>query len=518
MQGHKIYQPKILYQVQLHDLVPQDNFYRKLLKFVDFNFLYEQTAKYYSTEGQESIDPVVFFKICMVGYLNNITSDRRLIEYCSNCLDVRLFLKYDLDESLPWHSTISRTRQLYSEQIFMKLFKQILTKCIEAGLVRGKRQAIDSAYVKANASMDSIVEKEILDDADVYMEELNEQSEYKIEPKNICPQDKSIPYITKQKNKEVNQHHDWKREEYKNMPGHTDSQKLDENGNLIRPRYLSNHTHQSKTDKDARISTKPGKPRQFNYSAQIAVDDANHIITAACADYADKRDSECLAHIVEQVKTNFVENKMMLDQIVADTGYSSGEALQYCETNNINAYIPNFGQYKNERPGFIYNEKQNQYECQRGHKAILSFKGTKIDSKGYSKNTYRSSETDCKNCPFREECCGKTTKFKKIDDSIYKHHYDIMHEKLQTPYAKRMSRIRSKTVEPVLGHLINYLGMKRLQARGIKAAVKHVLMASLCHNLKRLMKQLRDSRQNAVNSLINDIKMTQKGIFLVLMH
>ena len=93
-----------------------------------------------------------------------------------------------------------------------------------------------------------------------------------------------------------------------------------------------------------------------------------------------------------------------------------------------------------------------------------------------------------------------------------------MHEKLQTPYAKRMSRIRSKTVEPVLGHLINYLGMKRLQARGIKAAVKHVLMASLCHNLKRLMKQLRDSRQNAVNSLINDIKMTQKGIFLVLMH
>ena len=45
MQGHKIYQPKILYQVQLHDLVPQDNFYRKLLKFVDFNFLYEQTAE-----------------------------------------------------------------------------------------------------------------------------------------------------------------------------------------------------------------------------------------------------------------------------------------------------------------------------------------------------------------------------------------------------------------------------------------------------------------------------------------
>ena len=41
-----------------------------------------------------------------MGYLNNINIDRRLIEYCSNCLDIRLYLKYDLDDSLPWHSAI----------------------------------------------------------------------------------------------------------------------------------------------------------------------------------------------------------------------------------------------------------------------------------------------------------------------------------------------------------------------------------------------------------------------------
>ncbi|MGE5354838.1 MAG: hypothetical protein ACM3PT_01240 [Deltaproteobacteria bacterium] len=34
---------------------------------------------------------MVFYKVCIVGYLNNITSDRRLIDYCSNCLDIRLF-------------------------------------------------------------------------------------------------------------------------------------------------------------------------------------------------------------------------------------------------------------------------------------------------------------------------------------------------------------------------------------------------------------------------------------------
>ncbi|MGE5354776.1 MAG: transposase [Deltaproteobacteria bacterium] len=126
----------MMYQVGPDDLVPLDNFYRRICDFVDFNFLYKLTAKYYGTEVQESIDPVVFFKVCIVGYLNNITSDRRLIDYCSNCLDIRLFLKYDIDEKLPLHSTISRTRQLFGEDVFLILFKQILTKCIDAGLVR----------------------------------------------------------------------------------------------------------------------------------------------------------------------------------------------------------------------------------------------------------------------------------------------------------------------------------------------------------------------------------------------
>ena len=259
-----------------------------------------------------------------MGYLNNINSDRRLIEYCSNCLDIRLYLKYDLDESLPWHSTISRTRQLYGEDVFITLFKQILSLCVTAGMVRGKRQAIDSAFVKANASLDSIREKEITDDVAHYAQELNDNSEYKIKSATITPQDKSSTTVTKQKNKSVEQHHAWKKEEYKNMPGHRTSAKhdkaeLDENDNLIRPKYLSNHTHYSPTDPDARISVKPGKARQLNYFAQIAVDDSHHVITGAGADFADKRDSECLPLILNQTINNLKENKLTLEQILADT-------------------------------------------------------------------------------------------------------------------------------------------------------------------------------------------------------
>jgi hypothetical protein len=82
------------------------------------------------------------------------------------------------------------------------------------------------------------------------------------------------------------------------------------------------------------------------------------------------------------------------------------------------------------------------------------------------------------------------TNFKKIDDSIHKELYDKMHQKLtQNPeYAKRMVKVRSKTVEPVLGTLINFLNMKRVNTRGIKQANKHVLMAAMTYNLKKYLK------------------------------
>ena len=91
-----------------------------------------------------------------MGYLENIISDRNLIVHSGMRLDILYFLGYDIDEELPWHSTISRTRQLFPETIFEEVFTRILTMCVEKGMVSGHTQAIDSAPVKANASMDSL--------------------------------------------------------------------------------------------------------------------------------------------------------------------------------------------------------------------------------------------------------------------------------------------------------------------------------------------------------------------------
>jgi len=156
MQGKKIYQEKLFNNFQLSNCVPKTNFYRRLKEVLDIDYLYYSTKKYYGSSGQKSIDPVVFFKLCLVGYLENIISDRHLVAHCRMRLDILYFLGYDIDEELPWHSTISRTRQLFPEAVFESVFTVILELCVSNGMVSGYTQTIDSAPIKANASMDSL--------------------------------------------------------------------------------------------------------------------------------------------------------------------------------------------------------------------------------------------------------------------------------------------------------------------------------------------------------------------------
>lgn len=505
MQGKKQYQEKLFLNFQLSDRIPIDNFYRRLKDQMDLQWLYTATRKYYGSEGQVSIDPVVFFKLILIGYLENLGSDRRIINTVAMRLDMLYFIGYDIDELLPWHSTLSRTRQLYGDDLFKRLFKEVLGQCVSKGMVSGRRQALDSVFVKANASMDSLQQKAILDDGDDYTSKLTAE-----EPLSTDTDKGGSDTVSSVKNGQVNQHHQWKAKAYKDMPKGKSLTKA-ESEDHIRPKFVSNDTHFSTTDRQARISVKPGKPRQLNYLAQVSVDTASHVITNIESHYADKKDSQCLAEAIGHTIENLSSQGLIVEEVLADGGYSSGEALHYLESQNLTGYIPNFGQYKPEREGFVYNEQLDQYECQQGNKAILPFKRLLTNSKGYINKTYRSSEVACRNCPLQANCLGRVTKFKKIDSTIDKPLYDRMHERLQTNKAKRMKKLRSSTVEPVIGTLSNFLAMRRVNTRGKIQSNKCMLMAAIAYNIKKLLKFTHPKVQASIQPLskaANLLKMT----------
>ena len=98
MQGKKNSDGKLFYQVRLEDFVPQDHIVRRLDRVLDLDYLYAETESYYALDGKPSIDPVVIFKIYLIGYLFGIASERRIMREISVNLAYRWYLRYDLDE------------------------------------------------------------------------------------------------------------------------------------------------------------------------------------------------------------------------------------------------------------------------------------------------------------------------------------------------------------------------------------------------------------------------------------
>ena len=98
MMGRKGLQGKWFYNFSLEDRVPQDHFLRSVNKVVDFTFVRDLVRQTYSHTGAPSVDPVVVFKMALLGYLYGITSERRLADEIRLNLAYLWFLGYDLDE------------------------------------------------------------------------------------------------------------------------------------------------------------------------------------------------------------------------------------------------------------------------------------------------------------------------------------------------------------------------------------------------------------------------------------
>nr|WP_321486778.1 IS1182 family transposase [uncultured Draconibacterium sp.] len=478
MQGKKVYSEKLFSNFQLSQRVPRNNFYRRLKEVLNLSFLYKTTGVYYGNCGQKSIDPVVFFKLCMVGYLENIISDRKIIEHCSMRLDILFFLGFDIDEDLPWHSTLSRTRQLFPESLFECVFEKVLAMCIEKGMVAGHTQAIDSAPVKANASMDSVelkVPEEKLED---YIRKARYLSSPERKAKQNRASDKQQTVTASNRELKALQSRtkNWQKTQDQ-RPGA---------GNKG-AKYTSNKTHYSPTDPDARISVKPGKARKLNYLSQLGVDSANHVITHIQADFADKKDSQCLQPITRQLKRKLWKQGLHWQNLLADTGYSSGENYAFLEQPGITAYIPPHGTYKGGPENFTYIKDGDYWLC-RNNKKITFRKITVETSKNNNKKRlYLTRASDCKNCPYKVECAGKAPE-KRIAVTIYKEEYERVIARIKSKPGRCMKSKRQSTVEPVFGTLTQFLGMRKVNTRGIAAANKCMLMSAVAYNLKKYLR------------------------------
>lgn len=470
MQGHKQFTDKVVMRFRLSERVPRHNLYRRLSELLDWDFLYAQTHALYSHTGQPSLDPVVFFKLMLVSRLENLVSDRRLVEHCGLRLDILYFLGYEVDEDLPWHSTISRTRQLFPAAVFEHLFDHVFAQCVTAGLVAGHTQAVDSAPVKANASLESLCEKQ---PAEAPIPTLHVTGEAVL----VAPAAQPAAIIASPEHhlrRVATSHARYLR----NPSGPLGSRRL-------QARLLSNKTHYSPTDPEARISVKPGKARALNYLCSMAVDEGKGVISHVQADFSDRRDSVLLPSIVAPLHQRLATTGLFLQNVVADTNYSNGVNYALLEARGLTPWIPVFGKFKPEIEGFAYEAETDCFTCPAGKK--LPFKRFDSDQDGRLSKRYSASPRDCRLCA-RKPTCAPKSKCRKLTRTAYAAHYRRALARQQSRSGQRMRRLRQRTIEPVFGSLLQHYGLRRVNTRGRSSAHKTMLLTAIAFNLKKLLK------------------------------
>jgi Transposase and inactivated derivatives len=233
-----------LHCITMEDLVPEDHFLRKLEAAVDFGFIYDMVRELYCADnGRPGIDPVILVKYLLLGYLYGIPSERQIEEQCRERNPFRWFLGLDLDERIPDHSTISqnRRRRFNGENLFRRLFEEILRKCMEKGLVDGKIILTDSTHVKASASSRRNIKVLVERETTGYMERLNA---YEAEERERLELSGAI--------------------------------KLQRAGQEKKPK--SSEQTVSLTDPDAGLLGRPGKPDGMHYLSHQSIDAAHGIV------------------------------------------------------------------------------------------------------------------------------------------------------------------------------------------------------------------------------------------------
>jgi transposase len=161
----KAAQPEFWIAADLVVTTAQTGFYAKLEETLEsFGFAAKvralcQPAYDKSGVGRPGIDPVVYLKMIMVGFFEDLPSERAIAARCADSMSIRTFLKYELHEKTPEHSSFTVIRQRLGLDVYQQIFTLTLQALREHGLLRGKNLGIDSSVIEANASLRALVNR-----------------------------------------------------------------------------------------------------------------------------------------------------------------------------------------------------------------------------------------------------------------------------------------------------------------------------------------------------------------------
>jgi transposase len=488
------------YGSYLYDrIVPPDHLLRKINQVVDFSFarqLFED--KYNPDIGRPAEDPEFMLRLCLLQYIYG-DSDRQVVENARLNLAYKYFLGLAVDAEVPDYTTISYFRvQRLGEEKFHSVLEQIVRQCIDKGLVKGKRQIIDSTSVIANISLSSItglvrkcrenVLKTIAEQDVKVAERLGLKDVRKAKEVKFASTEEGLKQEIEAAGKLLDSVTAELREK-KLSP----TEELQKDLGLLEKVVVDREKGTkdkllSPVDPDARLGKKASHSWP-GYKAHIVMEEETGIITGVETTPANATDGSQLKPMLkEQEKVHSLKPQ----ELTADKAYDWGENLESLANNRT---IANIALSKvNHRSGagyftvddFLYDPENVKLMCPAGHISTSCYSETLYNNKsGYS---FQFKSSLCNVCPLKAKCV-KNNRGRRVYISYYEPYFRMARERLATEEGKEAYRNRYK-IEQKMADLTRYCGLRRCRYRGIDRAEIHTLLATTVCNIKRMVKLL----------------------------
>jgi len=257
-----------------------------------------------SRRGRPPVDPAVYFKMLMVGFFENIASERGIAERCSDSISIRFFLGYDLTQATPDHSTLSLIRSRLGEDIYQQVFVLMLSALEQQGLIQGHNVGIDTSVIEANASLKSLVNRDTQEAYWEYVRRLAAEN-------GVNPKDAQAVRQFDRK----------------------------------RPKKMSNDDWENPHDPDAKIGPTKAGAIDMIYKPEHTVDlDTGAILQAEVRLGHEADQKDLAAHVLQaQVNINLAQERptasLTIQSAAADKGYHAPDELSRLQGEGIRTVI-----------------------------------------------------------------------------------------------------------------------------------------------------------------------------------
>lgn len=418
--------------------------------------------------GRKAYKPTVLLKLYLYGYINSISSSRKLEAETHRNLEM-IWLLGNLK---PDHKTISDYRKDNSDAIrYVTLeFRRFLKA---RGYIEGKTVGIDGSKIKANANRDMLT----LEKIERRTQKLEEQLEKYLA--KLSSNDTIDDLNDEIDNIELDETID-KHLLNKIMTLQQQIEKLQGEKKFLEEH---NRTCCSPTDHDAQLmKTRDGKVPAFNLEAAI---DNKYKMFAVAEVVTDCSDINQLEPTLEKLNEQL---EIVPDEVPADKGFYNINQIENIEkSGETKCYIPP-AEDKNKKQDdeagvtFTYDSETDEYICSEGKRLVLISRNKKHRS--CIVDVYQCK--DCRNCKIKSKCTKS-----KVGRIIHRHKeqewLDRYKSRMKGAKAKIMIQLRKQLVEHPFGVIKYWMGKIPILLRGKPKVQIEIDIYTTCYNLKRLM-------------------------------